>query len=308
MPRGRVQRTIIHVTAIVLPPTHPQDHPGLEADPQGREGRGQRHGTGRGGLKQIQLAEFSHKRRRSACPSAIGYGYARSASGGYETDSASGSTTGESAGAPAPLGSVPGHAAAFIHPIGAFAFVSAQSTGSAGSSFRASGYGSSIHAYGSSSGPNYLFPELEFPAVGPTRILVLAGGWEEIEGTGMGGRYSCLDLANKVVVEQVVALGQWDMNHDLVKPALYPYHEHSVLHLDPEIQTQVHSSVVKEQVHSPVSVVKGMKYHNLVVLVQSRDQNNQLNQLQLYPPTQLIVPPLLVAVSPGLKLLMLLVQ
>jgi hypothetical protein len=39
------------------------------------------------------------------------------------------------------------------------------------------------------------------------------------------------------------------MNHDLVNPALYPYNEHSVLHLDSEIQTQVHSSVVE-----------GMKY------------------------------------------------
>ena len=33
--------------------------------------------------------------------------------------------------------------------------------------------------------------------------------------------------------------GKGDMNHDLVKPALSPYNEHSVLHLDPEIQTQV---------------------------------------------------------------------
>ncbi|GLJ53492.1 hypothetical protein SUGI_1141290 [Cryptomeria japonica] len=73
---------------------------------------------------------------------------------------ASGFTTRESAGAPALFSFVLGHATAFIHPIGAFAFVSAQSTGSAGSSFQASGNGSSIHAYGSSSGPNYLFPEL----------------------------------------------------------------------------------------------------------------------------------------------------
>lgn len=40
-----------------------------------------------------------------------------------------------------------------------------------------------------------------------------------------------LDLTNKVVVKKVVALGQWDMNHDLVKPALYPLRIRCVLNV-----------------------------------------------------------------------------
>jgi len=50
------------------------------------------------------------------------------------------------------------------------------------------------------------------------------------------------------------------MNYDLVKPALYPYHEHSVLNLDPEIQTQVSSVAWLGRLKIFMSVLKGAFY------------------------------------------------